>query len=535
MRALLRWLCSTNAKDIGIMYIIIGFIAALIATSFSMIIRLELAAPGIQYINSDKYATIYNNLISAHGLLMIFYFLMPALIGGFGNYFVPLLVGAPDMSFPRLNNISLWLLPPSLLLLVLGTLTEGGVGTGWTLYPPLSSLIGHAGAGVDLGIFALHIAGVSSLLGAINFICTIINMRAPGLTLHSLSLFVWSILITAILLLLSLPILASGITLLLTDRNFNTSFYEPIGGGDPVLFQHLFWLFGHPEVYILILPAFGIVSHVISRYSNKIIFGRIGMIYAMASIGVLGFMVWAHHQYTVGLDTDSRAYFTAATMVIAIPTGIKVFSWIATLFGGKIILKTPLLYVIGFLILFTIGGLSGVILANSSLDVAFHDTYYVVAHFHYVLSMGAVFSLFAAYYYWSPKMIGYKYNELLGKIQFYTLFIGVNLIFGPMHFLGLSGMPRRISDYPDAFAGWNYIASIGSMVTLISIFLFIYIIYKQFTDKFKEIDNTLISLYNGYEGYLFQKQTLPHFYERDLEFIINTPPKFHAFQELPVL
>ena len=532
---LLRWLSSTNAKDIGILYIIIGIFSGIVGTVLSMIIRLELAAPGVQYIKSDKYEIIYNNIITAHGLIMVFFFLMPALIGGFGNYMIPIMIGAPDMSFPRLNNISLWLLPFSLILLILGTLTENGVGTGWTLYAPLSSLIGHPSAGVDLGIFSLHIAGISSLLGAINFICTIINLKHPGLSWHQLPLFVWAIFITAILLLLSLPILAGGITLLLTDRNFNTSFYEPLSGGDPVLFQHLFWLFGHPEVYILILPAFGIVSHVISKYTNKNIFGRIGMIYAMASIAVLGCLVWAHHQFTVGLDVDSRAYFTSATLIIGIPTGIKVFSWLGTIYGGKVILKTPMLYVIGFLILFTIGGLSGILLANSSLDIYYHDTYFVVGHFHYVLSMGAVFGLFAGYYYWSERMLGLNYNEVLSKIQYYTLFIGVNLVFFPMHFLGLAGMPRRISDYPDAYRYWNYIESLGSMITLVSILLFLVIIFLQLSSSPSLVShNSAHTLYSNYRSTLFNKNTLPHFFERDLEFLISFPPKYHTFNELPV-
>lgn len=517
-----RWINSTNHKDIGTMYLIFAIIAGLVGGGMSGLMRWELMEPGIQVFNGGMWGNEHNYLVvtTLHGLVMIFFMVMPALIGGFGNWFVPILIGAPDMAFPRMNNISFWLMPAALGLAVLSTFVDGGpghgFGGGWVLYPPLSTS-GHAGPSMDLLILSLHIAGISSILGSINFITTILNMRAPGMTMFKMPLFVWSVFVTVWLLVLSLPVLAGALTMLLTDRNYGTGFFDPAQGGDPVMFQHLFWFFGHPEVYILILPGFGIISHIVSVFSRKPVFGYAPMVLAMVAIGFVGFIVWAHHMYTVGMNVNLKAYFVAATMVIAVPTGIKIFSWIATMWGGSIRFAVPMMWAIGFIFVFTVGGVTGVVLANAGVDTALHDTYYVVAHFHYTMSLGAVFTIFAGFYYWFPKMSGLKYNSFLGTVHFLLTFVGVNVIFFPQHFLGLQGMPRRYVDYADQFEYFHKISTYGYMITAVGVLVFLVMLIEAFAVRRKA----------GANPWGDGADTL--------EWTLSSPPPFHQFPEPPVL
>ncbi|CAH6724011.1 cytochrome c oxidase subunit 1 (mitochondrion) [[Candida] jaroonii] len=522
-----RWTFSTSHKDMAMLYLMFGMVSAMVATGMSVLMRMELANGNSQFFYNNHQA--FNVMVTGHAMAMMFLFVMPVLMGAFGNFFVPMLMGAVDMAFARLNNMSFWCLPPALVCVMVSVFMESGPGTGWTVYPPLSSMGSHSGPSVDLAMFALHLTTMSSLLGAMNFMVTMLNMRTMGMHMMNMPLFVWAMFFTAMLLLLSLPVLTAGVTLLLLDRNFNTGFYEVGAGGDPMLYEHLFWFFGHPEVYMLMMPGFGMMSHMVSTYSKKPMFGEVGMLYAMGSMGLLGFLVWSHHMYMVGLDMDSRAYFTSATMMMAVPTGMKMFSWLATLYGGEMRLGVPMLFALGFLFLFTMGGLTGVMLSNASMDVAFHDTYYVVGHFHYVLSMGALFSLMGAYYYWGPAMFGLNYNKVWAEMHFWLLFMSVNMMFLPMHFLGLNGQPRRMPDYPDAFMGWNYISSMGSAMSMMSVLA--------------GLKSVLVQLENG-TNEEFDTQVTPDFLEANLtrsnrdhalELMLSRPAEFHTFRELPML
>ncbi len=517
-----RWFMSTNHKDIGILYLVTAAALGFISVAFTMYMRLELMQPGVQYMLVDGIPNghLWNIMITAHGILMMFFVVIPALFGGFGNYFMPLMIGSPDMAFPRMNNLSYWLFAAGSSLAVLSLLVPGGnglngSGIGWVLYPPLSTT--ESGMSTDFAIFAVHLSGATSILGAINMITTFLNMRAPGMSLLKVPLFVWSIVVTAFMILLALPVLAGAITMLLTDRNFGTTFFDPAGGGDPVLYQHLLWFFGHPEVYIVVVPGFGIVSHVISTFSRKPIFGYLPMVFAMIAIGVLGFVVWAHHMYTVGMSITQQSYFMLATMVIAVPTGIKIFSWIATMWGGSVEFRTPMLFAVGFLFLFTAGGVTGVVLSQAAIDRAYHDTYYVVAHFHYVMSLGAVFCIFAGVYYWFGKMTGRQYPEWAGKVHFWMMFIGANITFFPQHFLGRQGMPRRYMDYPDQFALWNFVSSMGAFLSGVSFLFFFGLVFY--------------SLRYG------KRVTDPQYWgpqpDATLEWTLSNPPPEHTFETLP--
>ena len=504
---LLRWVFTTNHKDIGTLYLLLALTMLFIGGFQAMMIRAELLEPGLQFVDPDR----FNQFTTMHGLIMIFGAIMPAFVG-FANWMVPLMVGAPDMALPRMNNWSFWILPFAFTLLLSTYLMPGGApAAGWTMYPPL---VIQGANNVPFMIFAVHLLGMSSILGAINIIVTILNMRAPGMTLLKMPLFVWTWLITAFLLIAVMPVLAGAVTMLLTDRFFETSFFNAAGGGDPVMFQHIFWFFGHPEVYILILPAFGIVSQILPTFARKPLFGYESMVYATASIAFLSFIVWAHHMFTVGMPLSGELFFMYTTMLIAVPTGVKVFNWVSTMWRGSMTFETPMLFAIAFVILFTVGGFSGLMLAITPADFQYHDTYFVVAHFHYVLVTGALFAIMGGAYYWLPKMTGHMYDEKLGKIHFWWSCISVNVLFFPQHFLGLAGMPRRIPDYSVQFADWNFVSSIGGFAFGLAQVLFAYIIFKAIRGGEKATDR----VWEGAHG---------------LEWTLTSPPTYHTFEVPP--
>lgn len=506
---IMRWVTTTNHKDIGTLYLWFSLVMFFFAGSLALGIRAELFQPGLQLMQP----AFFNQLTTMHGLIMVFGAIMPAFVG-FANWQVPLMIGAPDMALPRMNNWSFWLLPVAAILLVTSFFVPGGaVAGGWTMYPPLFIQGGISG---DMTILAVHILGISSIMGSINIITTIMNMRAPGMTMMKMPLFVWTWFITAYLLVAVMPVLAGAVTMLLTDRHFDTHFFSAAGGGDPVMFQHIFWFFGHPEVYIMILPAFGVVSTIIPTFARKPLFGYASMVYATASIAILSFIVWAHHMYSVGMPVAAQLFFMYATMLIAVPTGVKVFNWIATMWQGSMTFETPMLFSIGFVALFTIGGFTGVVLAIVPVDIQLQDTYYVVAHFHYVLVSGSLFALFAGAYYWLPKWTGHMYNETLGKWHFWLSVIGFNITFFPQHFLGLAGMPRRIPDYALQFADFNMISSIGGFMFGITQLLFLYVVVKCIQGGAKAGNNP-------WEG------------ADTLEWTIPSPAPYHTFVTPPVV
>jgi cytochrome c oxidase subunit I len=503
------WFTTTNHKDIGTMYLWFSFVMFLVGGAMSLVIRGELFAPGLQYVSPD----FYNQMLTLHALIMVFGAIMPAFVG-FANWMIPMMIGAPDMAFARMNNWSFWLLPPAGTLLVASLFVPGGAaGTGWTLYPPLAV---QMGIGMDMAIFAVHILGMSSIMGSINIITTILNMRAPGMPLMRMPMFCWTWLVTSFLLIASMPILAGAVTMLLTDRHFGTSFFNAAGGGDPVLFQHIFWFFGHPEVYIIALPAFGVVSHVIPAFSRKHLFGYTSMVYAIAAIGLISFFVWAHHMYVTGIPLTGQLYFMYATLLIAVPTGVKVFNWVTTMWRGELTFETPMLFALGFLFLFTVGGLTGLVLAITAVDIQLQDTYYVVAHFHYVMVAGALFSAYAGAYYWLPKWTGHMYDEALGKLHFWTSIVFFNVAFFPQHFLGLAGMPRRIPDYATQFADFNVVSSIGAFGFGFSQLIFLWVVLKTI----KGGETAPAKPWDGATG---------------LEWTVPSPAPYHTFEDPPVI